>query len=151
MADPLDPSRSFGYQVRATHRAFDRLLQRYLSRHGLPNGFWYVLRVLWRHEGMTQRELAAAVNLAESSNVLMLERMEKAGLVKRRRDNADRRRIRVHLTRKARLLEAQLMPVVRDVNAVASAGIADKDLAVFLRVSHTMQRNLRAVLEAEAS
>ena len=67
-----DPNLSYGYQSRATHRAFDRLLQQHLSKHGVANGFWYILRVLWENEGMSQRELANAANLTESSTVIML-------------------------------------------------------------------------------
>ena len=77
--DP-DPLASYGYQVRATHRAFDRVLQQQLTKHKLNNGFWYVLRVLWEKEGLTQRELAREVNLMESSMVLMLNAMQAANL-----------------------------------------------------------------------
>jgi len=52
-----DPLKSYGYQTRATHRAFDRALQRHIG-HSLSNGFWYLLRVLWERDGMSQRELA---------------------------------------------------------------------------------------------
>lgn len=149
MDDPLDPACSFGYQARATHRAFDRLLQRHLSPHGIPNGFWYVLRVLWRQEGMTQRELADAVNLAESSNVLVLERMEKAGLVRRRRDPEDRRRVRVRLTARARRLESQLLPVAQAINGLAAQGLTAEQLNAFLEVGRAMQENLRAALDGD--
>jgi len=35
-----DPLKSYGYQTRATHRAFDRTLQRHIGKHALSNGFW---------------------------------------------------------------------------------------------------------------
>jgi len=79
-----DPLKSYGYQTRATHRAFDRVLQRQIGKHDLSNGFWYLLRVLWGREGMSQRELADEANLTESTTVLMLNAMSRAGLVRQR-------------------------------------------------------------------
>ncbi|MBX3707637.1 MAG: MarR family transcriptional regulator [Pseudomonadales bacterium] len=145
--DP-DPLKSPGYQVRATHRAFDRLLQRQIRKHRISNGFWYVLRALWRRENMSQRELADEVNLTESSTVLLLDSMERAGLVRRKRDTEDRRRIRIHLTPKARRLEARLLPNVEEINAMATEGIPPGDLEVFLRTAIRMRANLMRHLAA---
>jgi DNA-binding MarR family transcriptional regulator len=141
--DP-DPLASFGYQVRATHRAFDRLLQRHLARHKLNNGFWYVLRVLWEKEGLTQRELAREVNLMESSMVLMLNAMQTAGLVRRDRDQQDKRVMRTYLTPKARALKRKLLPYAGEINAIAANGISAKDRALLLAVLSKMKHNLEA-------
>lgn len=142
-----DPNLSYGYQSRATHRAFDRLLQQHLREHGLANGFWYVLRVLWESEGMSQRELAEGANLTESSTVIMLENMTKAGLVKRRKDPKDGRRQRVYLTAKARRLKPKLLPVAYKLNAVAAQDIDPADLTAYLRVAHQMRANLKTATE----
>jgi DNA-binding MarR family transcriptional regulator len=141
--DP-DPLASFGYQVRATHRAFDRLLQRHLARHKLNNGFWYVLRVLWEKEGLTQRELAREVNLMESSMVLMLNAMQTAGLVRRDRDREDKRRMRTYLTPKARALKRKLLPYAGKINAIAAEGISAKERASLLATLAKMKHNLEA-------
>ena len=137
--DPID---SYGYQTRATHRAFDRVLQRHIGPHALSNGFWYLLRVLWEREGMSQRELANDANLTESTTVLMLDAMTKAGLVRKRRDPVDRRRSNVFLTAKARRMKAQLLHYAARVNAIATRGIAQRDLDVYLRVARKMRENL---------
>lgn len=142
-----DPLGSYGYQTRATHRAFDRVLQRHIGPHALSNGFWYVLRVLWEHEGMSQRELADAANLTESSTVLMLDAMGKAGLVRKRRDATDRRRSNVFLTAKARRMKPKLLHYAGRVNAIATRGIPQRDLDVFLRVARQMRDNLDSHVE----
>ena len=147
MMKNTDPGFSYGYQSRATHRAFDRLLQQQLSKHNLANGFWYVLRVLWEREGMSQRELADGVNLTESSTVIVLENMKKAGLVRRRRDPHDRRRQRVYLTAKAKRLKAKLLPLAFEINAIAAQDIDGADLATYLRVAHKLRENLTVARE----
>lgn len=145
MKDPVfdsDPLKSHGYQVRATHRAFDRLLQRRIRKHKITNGFWYVLRALWRRENMSQRELADEINLMESSTVILLDSMQRAGLIRRKRDTEDRRRIRIQLTPKARRLEERLLPHAAEINAIATEGIPERDLEVFLRTAVRMRENL---------
>jgi DNA-binding MarR family transcriptional regulator len=142
-----DPNFSYGYQSRATHRAFDRLLQKHLGEHGLANGFWYLLRVLWEGEGMSQRELADAANLTESSTVIMLENMMKAGLVRREKDPDDGRRQRVYLTPKARRLKPRLLPLAFELNAIAANGLDKADLDTYLKVAHKMRANLMAAHE----
>ena len=137
------PLKSCGYQTRATHRAFDRTLQRHIGKHALSNGFWYLLRVLWEREGMSQRELADAANLTESSTVLMLASMFRAGLIRKRRDTSDKRRINVFLTAKARRLKPKLLHYAAQVNAIATRGISQRDLNTFLRVASTMRENLK--------
>jgi DNA-binding MarR family transcriptional regulator len=142
-----DPLKSYGYQTRATHRAFDRMLQRHIGKHHLSNGFWYLLRVLWGREGMSQRELADEANLTESSTVLMLESMRRAGLVRKRRDATDKRRINVFLTAKARRMKPELQHYAGRVNAIATHGIAKQDLDTFLRVAIRMRENLNSYVE----
>ena len=137
-----DPLKSHGYQTRATHRAFDRMLQRQIGKHDLSNGFWYLLRVLWEREGMSQRELADEANLTESSTVLMLDSMHRARLIRKRRDTADKRRINVFLTAKARRLKPKLLHYAAHVNAIATRGIAQRDLDTFLKVAIRMRDNL---------
>ena len=142
-----DPLKSYGYQTRATHRAFDRMLQRHIGKHDLSNGFWYLLRVLWGREGMSQRELADEANLTESSTVLMLESMQRAGLVRKRRDTTDKRRINVFLTAKARRLKPKLQHYAGRVNAIATQGIPKQHLDTFLRVAIQMRENLNTFVE----
>ena len=56
---------SLGYLVRDANRAFQRLLERRISPHGVTRGQWYFLRVLWEEDGLSQRELSARVGMME--------------------------------------------------------------------------------------
>ena len=145
-----DPKRSCGYQTRATHRAFDRLLGRRLKPHGIQNAYWYVLRVLWEGDGMSQREVADAVNLTESTTMITLVAMEKVNLVRRSRDPEDRRRLRIYLAPKAKRLKAKLLPLAFELNAVASQGVSKRDLETYLEVTRKMQANLKSAREKNA-
>lgn len=142
---------SYGYHARSTHRAFDRLLERHLRKHGIKNGYWYFLRVLWEREGLTQRELSNETNLMESSTVIMLKEMEAADLIRKQRCDQDRRKLKVYLTPRAKRLKKVLLPYAQKINRLAAADISARDLATFLKVAEQMKCNLLAADKAGES
>lgn len=144
MSSKYSPESSYGYNTRILHRAFERLLQRHLAEHGIKNSHWYFLRILWEREGLTQRELSNETNLRESSTVIMLKQMEQSGLVRKKNDPDDKRKLRVFLTPKARRLEKRLLPIAIHLNEMAAAGISADDLEIFIRVAGQMTENLLA-------
>ena len=138
----LPPRQSSGYLVRDAHRAYQRLLERRIAPYGVTRGQWYFLRVLWIHDGLSQRELSARVGMMEPTTVIALRGMEKAGLIRRVRGSEDRRVTRVHLTSKARRLRDRLLQISQGVNDQGSEGIDAAALAQFRRVIAKMTENL---------
>src|SRR3984885_9630384 len=88
-AGEFPPQSSSGYLVRDAHRAFQRLLERRIGPFGVSRGQWYFLRVLWITDGLSQRELSARVGMMEPTTVIALRSMEKSGLIRRVRGDAD--------------------------------------------------------------
>ncbi|TFG69676.1 MAG: MarR family transcriptional regulator [Anaerolineales bacterium] len=138
----LDPKKSYGYQIRGTHRLFARLLEKSIAGSDIKRGDWYLLRVLWEKDGISQKELSNQTFLTESSVVTMLHSMAKAGLVVRERDKIDKRRMRILLTDKARQLKDDLLPFAREINARAIRNVASEDLDIFMKVLSSMKDNL---------
>jgi MarR family transcriptional regulator, organic hydroperoxide resistance regulator len=139
------PPLSSGYLVRDAHRAFQRLLERRIAPYGVTRGQWYFLRVLWSHDGLSQRELSARVGMMEPTTVIALRSMERTGLIHRVRSDADKRKVRVMLTAKAKRLRNELLAVARSITDEAEAGISARDLAAFRRVIARMTANLDRV------
>jgi DNA-binding MarR family transcriptional regulator len=140
-----DPLQSFGHLARLTFRVFARSLEERILPHGITIGQWRFLRELWREDGITQRELSERLSMREPSTVAAVRSLENAGLVRRVRDQCDRRKIRIHLTATARRLRGPLLRHVRDVNAEATAGISKKDLDVTHRVLLQLMENLESI------
>jgi DNA-binding MarR family transcriptional regulator len=138
----LRPDDSFGFQVRRCHRAFDRVLNAYLSREGLTSGFWYFLRALWQENGATQKRLSQLNNVTEPTTVTTLNAMTRIGLVRRERNVGDRRKLNVFLTPRGEALKAELMPYAFRINAIASEGISAAELETCLSVLKRMSANL---------
>ncbi len=135
---------SLGYQVRMTYRALDRMLGVRLAEAGLKSGYWYYLRALWEQDGLTQKELSEAINVKETTTVTMIAGMEAAKLITRTRDEFDRRKLNVFLTKKGRNLERELTPLATDINTCAGKGIPKRDLDKCLSVLKKMRENVHS-------
>ena len=140
---PLE--KSVGYQVRMTHRALQRYLQAKIGPHGVTLGMWYFLRILWREDGLTQRELSHRIGTREPTTLIAILAMQRQGLVARARDRTDRRKWIVSLTAAGRRLEAELLPVAAEVVNTAVAGFSKRDTRAAAEVSarHSAQSRAR--------
>lgn len=113
-----------------------------LGEVGLHVGQEMVLSQLWRQDGLTPSELAGALGVEPSTVTNMLSRMQRAGLLERRRDPEDARCTRVVLTQKGRELRG---PVERRWAAVeerALAGITAEEEVLLRGLLARIQSNL---------
>jgi DNA-binding MarR family transcriptional regulator len=128
--------RSIGYLVRYAHRAFVKALASELAPHSISPAEWAVFRVLWENDGHSQVELARRMRIEKASLTGVLRGMERRGLLKRARDDKDKRRAILTLTAKGRALRGSLVACATRVNRRATSGID--------RESVSMLRNLLA-------
>ncbi len=77
-----------------------------LSAIGLTHPQYLVLMALWEQDGVSLSHLAARLELPLHGLSPVAERLERSGLVRRRRDPPDRRVVRLELTGAGRDLEA---------------------------------------------
>lgn len=96
-----------------------------LADAGLTEQQWRVLRVLWERNGIEARELAERTLMLRPSLTGVLDRLERDGLVERRSDGADGRKVRLALTRRARRLYERLSPQLEREYARMQARLTD--------------------------
>jgi DNA-binding MarR family transcriptional regulator len=139
-----DPGNSIGYLTRIAFRAFSRALEVRTAPHGVSSGQWRFLRVLWREDGITQRELSRRVGMREPTTVIALKSLERSGFVTRQKSVDDRRKVHVYLTPAAKALHPVLMPAVSEVNRVALAGLSPEEVSVLRKALALVGKNLSA-------
>ncbi|MBP5971427.1 MarR family transcriptional regulator [Brasilonema sp. CT11] len=76
-----------------------------LAELGLHPGQEILLFHLWENDGLIQSELASLMQVEAPTITKMIHRMEKAGLLERRKDEEDGRICRIYLTMKGRSLQ----------------------------------------------
>ena len=94
---------------------------------GVTRPQWQVLTVLGRHEGSKQAEVADLLDVEPITLCRMVDRLQEAELVERRRDPGDRRAWQLFLTPKARDLLEELRPLGEEVMAIALDGFSQAE------------------------
>lgn len=138
----LPSSESIGFLIRDSMLLLQKLLRTYLAQHDISTAQWFLLRVLWEEEGLSQRELSERVNTTEPTTQSALLRMERQGIVRRAKNPDDRRANRIYLTPKGRKLEAKLIPYAIEVVNVAAQGLSEDELKVLKGLINRVRGNL---------
>jgi DNA-binding MarR family transcriptional regulator len=87
-------------------RGFSRALQERGQKLGFAPGQFPVLLELWSEEGLTQRQLLDRLDIEQATMANTLARMERDGLIVRRKHPNDKRSQQIFLTERARKMEA---------------------------------------------
>lgn len=96
--------RQLCFALYSTSLAMTKVYKPMLDELGLTYPQYLVMLVLWEHEGLTVSELGSRLALDSGTLTPLLKRLEGAGLVSRRRDAGDERRVLVALTDAGRKL-----------------------------------------------
>jgi DNA-binding MarR family transcriptional regulator len=128
--------------IKSAFRCTSGALQKRLREHGVLYGHWTFLRILWRTDGMTQRQLSAQAGVTEASAVTALQAMEKLGYITRQKLEDNRKQVRVFLTPRGAALRPLILAAAQEVNALVVGGISAEDLAVTRRTLLAVIDNL---------
>src|SRR5258706_7696540 len=115
--------------VKDATRGLVRALQMRLAQHGVSFGHWTFLRILWEHDGLTQRELSGEAGVMEPTTFSALKAVAQLGYGSGRQMPDNRKNVYVFLTPKGRSLKAKLVPLAEDVNRIAVTGLSAADIA----------------------
>jgi len=105
---------------------------------GLSSTEWRVLATLSDGDGLTIGELAGDVLAQQPTLTKLVDRMERAGLVERRGDEADGRRTRVFETARGRALVAPLLAQAKAHERATLAAFPAKDVAALKVILRTL-------------
>jgi len=130
--------------IRSTNRGFGQCLQASLARFGFSSGMWHFLRVLNEEDGITQRALSQRAGTVEPTAMKQLERMERSGLIRRARDEVDKRKLRFYLTEAGRDLFHALNGHATDIPRAALAGLSPAEIDALIKCLAHIQKNLDA-------
>jgi DNA-binding MarR family transcriptional regulator len=111
-------------------------------RHGIYEGQQYVLRTLWREDGLTPGEVARRLGLATPTVTRATTRMAAAGLLRREPHPKDRRMVRLWLTDRGRGLERVIDDETRQLSERALASFTEAERAWLTSALVQIHRNL---------
>ncbi len=127
--------RQLCFALYAATQSITRLYRTRLNALGITYPQYLVLLVLWEQDGPSVGQIGERLGLDSGTLTPLLKRLERDGLVERRRADHDERIVRIWLSERARALQAQVADVQRSV--ACDTGLPDGE-----------QRHLREVLIA---
>jgi len=138
----LKPEQTLGFLMSVVLR----LLRRNFGRRvQLTQAQWRALAYLSLNEGINQTGLADLLEVRPITLARLIDRMEQAGWVERRRDPGDRRAVRLHLTKKAGPLLENLRSKNAETLKHALAGVTREQRKQLIATLNTIKDNLLAV------
>jgi len=126
---PLD--NSLGFLVNVVGRLMKRSLYLKLSRSGITPTQWTVLMCLWAQDGLSFTELSKRLSFDHPTITGVVDRMEREKLVKRQRDQLDRRVVKVFLTQKGKNLESITAKAGTEVDQETVADLTPAEVEQF--------------------
>jgi DNA-binding MarR family transcriptional regulator len=113
-----------------------------LTRHGLGIAEWRVLAALSVNGPQRQIDLADITSIEVSTLSRLVTRLVRTGLVSRARSDRSNREVAVALTDKGDALVEELIPVARELERIAIAGLPAEQLRVAKTALRAMYQNL---------
>src|SRR3984957_1294714 len=90
--------RMLGYNLRRAHQVAWRTYVSFIGENKIRPGLFSLLILTRSNPGIAQIELGTHLGVDKASIVALLDRLERAGLIERRRSTRDRRRQGIFLT-----------------------------------------------------
>ncbi|UPK00753.1 MarR family transcriptional regulator [Bradyrhizobium sp. 170] len=126
------------FAIYSANLAFGRAYRKGLEDLGLTYPQWIAIVALWERDGQTVSELGEKMFLESNTLTPVLKKLETMGYLRRQRDPADERQVRISLTEAGRLLREKGM----HMNLVASTGLKEDEFARLQKSVIALRDNL---------
>ena len=126
------------FAIYSANLAFGRAYRKGLEDLGLTYPQWIAIVALWEQDGQTVSELGEKMFLESNTLTPILKKLEAMGYLRRERNPADERQVRISLTEAGRRLREKGM----HMNLVASTGLKPDEFARLQENVVTLRDNL---------
>lgn len=140
---------SLHHLLMADHLMLQKTMLDAIRDTGLTSGQPKVLDYLIHHDGVIQKELAAACHIEPASLTTILNGMESKGLIERQMKNHNRRSYYVYMTDKGRTYAERLGEEFTQVEELALAGFDENETELLIRLLTKLYVNLKGGQEVE--
>ena len=122
-----------------------------LAPYHLSIAMWRVMAVLASTGGQRQIDLADLTSIEVSTLSRLVTRLVRMGIVSRTRSSSSTREVVVKLTTKGKTQVARLVPLAREYEEAAIAGVRPEELATVKSALRRMYANMKARQQASGA
>jgi DNA-binding MarR family transcriptional regulator len=136
----------FPYLVRMFYRDVSLSVREvYAPAHNLTAAEWRTMAVLNEYEPLSAKQIVARSSMDKVNVSRAVAGLEKAGLLDRHVDPADRRRVLLRLTARGRAVLAELVPRVLEVEQRLLEGLSPAERDTLLGLMQRVRDNAAAL------
>ncbi len=132
---------STGFLVVRTARSMKKILDARLSELGITSSQAHVLSTLNQEDGLPLSSIGKKVFLDKPAITGLADRLEKDGLVERRRTSIDRRVIRLFLTSKGKAVITHYETVIQEIDNDIVSALSTDELSEFRNILNKVWQN----------
>jgi DNA-binding MarR family transcriptional regulator len=140
--------RSVGFLLNRAARSMKRTLEARLATYGITASQYVILAILEKKDGLSQTQLGNRLNFDNPTVTGVIDRMERDGLVERRRTSSDRRVINIFLSDKAKTILSEITTIAEEVNDRAVGEYSAKEKSHLITMLNTIWKNTNGVPQA---
>lgn len=129
--------KTYTKMMRATNSVTVRM-HRHLADHRLTVSQFGVLEALYHLGPLCQRDIGQKMLKTSGNITLVVDNLEKRNLVKREKDENDRRYMMVNLTRKGRELIGRILPLHARIAEQIFASITTEEMSTMGKIMKTL-------------
>lgn len=130
----FDIEASVGFLLAKAHQKLFAFFRDELKDYGITPPQFALLAFLWKKDGLSQVELSEKTTIDRTTLGGLVDRLEKAALVERRPNPADRRAYLIHLTDEGKRLRPELEGIALRVRERTTAGFAPGEYETLCRL-----------------
>ena len=108
----------------------------------LPHSSRRLIRLLSKHDGVSQLELAEHSHLSKPTVSLALKKMEELGFIRRVNDENDARISKVYLTEEGKELDRRTFNTLQEIDRSVMRGLTDEEIEKVTEILLKMRENL---------
>ncbi len=144
-----DIENSIGFLLSKGYQRAWAMLREEIDQYELTPPQFALLGFLWQADGLTQTELSEKGQIDRTTLGGLIDRLEKNGLVQRRKHPQDRRAYKIYLTGHGRELEGPLTECAQRTLARLTNGLSEQEVGELRRML-TILRGERTVYDFPA-
>jgi DNA-binding MarR family transcriptional regulator len=129
----FDKMNSAGYLANHMARLFAKGLQDRIAPVGMVIGQFPILLELWAHDGITQKQLVAKLDIEQATIANTLNRMERDKMIKRTAHPGDARAQQIWLTDKAKAMRSPAFAAAMQQNELALSKLSPEERMQFMK------------------
>lgn len=118
-----------------------------LERIGMKYSYRHIIKPLMENESLTQLELVNITNLKAPTISITLRNMERDGIVRREKNDNDRRETHVYITDKGKKMYAKLLTALEKAEKTMLKGLTEKELKAMRTTLNKMSSNIKSEIK----